>query len=1121
MPDPARRSWPSSLRLIVLSALLLAAFTPDVQAQTPASPGDVPSSLIPHPSPLAPRPSPLAPRPSQIQLPATDPSRPVAITAEAATRWVQGAYEVWVLGGKCRIEQGADSATSREAVAWVRRGDPIQRQRSLVIVYLEGDVSLDLAQNGARARLTDQSWLGRFETGAGVEVYVPQVRGPAQTPPAIYQRAVAARDLQVSGGVQQAQYTQPIPSPGPSGLVPPDGPLPPGGPLPSGGSSPPSGPIAPGGLVPPGGPLPPGGPPAASPAPTGSLAVGARRIRAFARGEMETQIHWFPDRQTGQWIAVIEGGVNLIVEDIPLPGDGRLSRTLGLPGLVSIGLWADRMVIWTRGQEVPDIYGNKPQATDTPFEIYMEGNIVFREGDRVLYADRMYYDVNNQVGAVLGAELLTPVPRYEGLVRLRAQILRQLGPNRFEANDAFFTSSRLGSPTYRLQAESLSFEDVQEPRIDPVTGQPAINPQTLEAEIDHRQLATSENNWLYLDDLPVFYWPKMVTDLKESSFYIRRVRVRNDNVYGLQILTDWNAYQLLGIRNRPEGTDWGLSLDEMTKRGFGHGTDFRYSRDDFLGIAGKAVGVIDYWGIPDHGNDNLGLDRRDIPPERDYRYRLFARHRQMLEGDIQFSAEVGWISDRNFLESYFEREWDEMKDQVTALELKKIRDNTSWSISAAARINDFFTQTDWLPRLDHFWLGQPVLNNALTWYEHSSAAYAQFHTLSLPPAAQEQPPAIPQRYLPWEVSPAGQPLSTQSERFVTRQEIDWPLQLGPLKVVPYALGEAAHWGEARDGEDLQRLYGQAGLRASIPAWRVNPDVESMLWNVHGLAHKVVFDAEAAWADSNRSVEELPLYDPLDDDAIENFRRLFVPWTFPSPGTLAPTPAIPRLFDERFYAVRTGMAGWVTAPSTEIAEDLMFVRLGMRNRWQTKRGTPGNERIVDWITVDTNITFFPEKSRDNFGELVGLLDYDARWQVGDRLALLSSGVFDFFQNGQRLVTVGAFLERPPKGSLYVGVHLLDGPVSNTILAMSYTYRMSPKWVSAFGTTVDLRDQGNIGQHLSITRVGESFLVSAGFNFDASRGNWGAGLAIEPRFLPKTRLGQAGGARIPVAGAYGLE
>jgi hypothetical protein len=42
-----------------------------------------------------------------------------------------------------------------------------------------------------------------------------------------------------------------------------------------------------------------------------------------------------------------------------------------------------------------------------------------------------------------------------------------------------------------------------------------------------------------------------------------------------------------------------------------------------------------------------------------------------------------------------------------------------------------------------------------------------------------------------------------------------------------------------------------------------------------------------------------------------------------------------------------------------------------------------------------------------------------------------------------------------------------------------------------------------------------------NYDASRDNLGLNLALEPRFLPRSRLGQVGGVQIPPAGAYGLE
>ena len=72
-------------------------------------------------------------------------------------------------------------------------------------------------------------------------------------------------------------------------------------------------------------------------------------------------------------------------------------------------------------------------------------------------------------------------------------------------------------------------------------------------------------------------------------------------------------------------------------------------------------------------------------------------------------------------------------------------------------------------------------------------------------------------------------------------------------------------------------------------------------------------------------------------------------------------------------------------------------------------------------------------------------------------------------------------------------------------------MSPKWVSSMGASFDFGSQGNLGEQFTVTRVGESFLISAGFNVDNTRNNVGASLSIEPRFLPKTRLGNVGGAR----------
>jgi hypothetical protein len=196
-------------------------------------------------------------------------------------------------------------------------------------------------------------------------------------------------------------------------------------------------------------------------------------------------------------------------------------------------------------------------------------------------------------------------------------------------------------------------------------------------------------------------------------------------------------------------------------------------------------------------------------------------------------------------------------------------------------------------------------------------------------------------------------------------------------------------------------------------------------------------------------------------------------------------------------------------------------MNLNNRWQTKRGIAGQQRIIDWIVLDLGATLFPDSSRDNFGAGLGLVDYGFRWHVGDRLTLLSDGFFDGYDDGLRQVTVGALMSRPEHGNFYVGFRSTEGPITSQILTSSISYRMSEKWISTAGATWDFSNSGAFGQQFALTRIGESFLIKVGFNYDASRDNFGANIGIEPRFLPSNRLGRVGGVSVPPAGALGLE
>jgi hypothetical protein len=599
---------------------------------------------------------------------------------------------------------------------------------------------------------------------------------------------------------------------------------------------------------------------------------------------------------------------------------------------------------------------------------------------------------------------------------------------------------------------------------------------------------------------------------------MNNLRVRNDSIFGFQVLTEFDAFQLLG-REAPQGVDWNLDLDYLSQRGLGFGTNVDYDRDQFFGIPGPTRGRADAWFINDRGLDNLGLGRRDINPEKEFRGRTFWNHRQKLMSgwldDWTLQAEAGWLSDRTFLEEYYENEWDNNKDQLTGARLKRVFDNKSLSIEANGRLNDFFTQTQWLPRGDFYWLGESLFDDRTTFYSHTSAAYAN-QGIATPPS---NPTLLSQwTLLPWEVDSLGNATDATGERLVTRNEIDYPIDFDPVKIVPYAMGEFGHWGADLEGNDIQRLWGQVGVRASVPFWAVDPTIRDPLFNLNGLAHKVVFDAEASYADADQSFSEFPLYDEIDDDSVEEFRRrlFFSPVGGPAlAGQFNPK------FDPRNWAIRSGIQDDVTANSMELADDLSAVRMGMRHRLQTKRGAMGEERIVDWMTFDSNATWFPDPNRDNFGQDIGLIDYDWRWHIGDRFSILSDGAADTFGNGFRTVSLGGMLNRPQVGNAYLGFRAMDGPFEANLVLGSVNYRMSQKWIGSATGSIDLGNSGNIGQSFYVSRIGESLIATLGTNYDQSKGAVGFSFLVEPRFLPNLNITRRTGIDIPPTGAYGLE
>lgn len=1068
---------------------------------------------------------------ADITLPEIDPQYAIHVDAETYASVQRGAYDVLAFEGKCTLTQGQLKATADEIILWIERSTILNTEyQGKVVCYMNGNVRLDW---GDGRGLQDHRWTGRLfslkpvsvDSGRPVVRYdIPNLDWGREPYPFQLTQFNQSSPSASDAAVLVAPPLLGQSSPDNTGLLPPpqaptnQAPATPGAvqwnPGATGSTIGGTRNMPPGGFV-----LPEDG---SSPYPAGSrnnLPVApepqtnfapafpqettqvvqqvptpspfaAKSVRFFPRGSNPPDITLEPyDPNRGESILQIRGGFKLVVQGIQVTGaDGQVTEY----GTVS--LEADNAVVWVRSDGPVNPLEGFSSTADRPIELYLEGNIVFLQGQRVVYAERMYYNVSSEYGMVLSAEVLTPVPQYQGLMRLKADVLQQLDSKNYKAFGAAVTSSRLAVPRYWLQSGELEFQDNRTE--DDLS---VFAPTDANRPTDMR--LTSRGNHAYLAGIPIFYWPTFNTNLREPSFYLRSIKFKNDTIFGFQTYADWNLYQLLGI-NGPEGTQLNLSTDYLSDRGPALGARFDYNRPTWL-FGAPGYGFTDAWFIKDSGLDILGIDRINLTPEEEYRGRLLSRHRIFFSPNLELIAESGWISDRDFLEQYFENEWEQDKDFATELRLRRYNGNRMFQAYGRPRTNDFFTETEWLPRMDHYWLGQDLLAERVTWSAHTHVGYGHQRTATTPIDPQN---AATFALLPWETDSEG-------VRFGTRHEVSAPFSLGAFKLAPFLSGEVAYWKEDINQDDVVRLTGQAGIRSSLPMWSVNPNIENRLLDLRGLAHKVNLETEFFYADSNQDLDQLPLYDPLDDNAQEHFRRRFIFNTFGG--------ALPPEFDERQYALRSGMQRWVTAGSAEIVDDLTQVRVGFNHRWQTKRGLPGQERIVDLVSLNTDFIFYPKADRDNFGEDVGAMTYDFRYNVGDRLTLLSDGYFDVFSQGLKAVSAGAQISRPGRGDLYIGMLSLEGPISANILNGYVNYRMNEKWILTGGSAFDFGDTGTIGQSLSLTRIGESALVRVGVNVDSGRDNVSFNFNIEPRFLQTGRLGMLGGELVPPAGLFGIE
>lgn len=698
-----------------------------------------------------------------------------------------------------------------------------------------------------------------------------------------------------------------------------------------------------------------------------------------------------------------------------------------------VELQADTLVVWRKaGDAGRPSAGPSPTQFEGVSEIYVSGDVLLREGQRTIRAAELYYDLENKRGLARNAVMRTFDATRNIPVYVRAKELRQLGDSRFEADDVSLTTSEFWTPQISAKASKVRVIDtIKEADTDGQTRDSNYSAQMKDVRFKYY-------------DMTVLRLPGMRSNLLNPTVPLKSIRVGRDSTFGASVETQWFLGRILGLRE-PEGTDSTLFLDYYDKRGPGGGVAVEYERENYFG---RVLG----YAIDDHGEDRLGRTRKNIEVPDELRGRFAFQHRQFLPDDWQLTAEASYLSDKNFLEQFYRQEFYAGKEPETLLHLKRIEDNRALAFLGKVRINDFQDEVEELPSAEYHWTGQSFFDDRFVFFSDSQASRLRYRF-------GEDRRGEPDDFFAF----------TQ-----TRNEVDMPLALGDSKVVPFVAGTLGYDDGAGFHRELDEpsfesedtvVIGEAGVRTSTqPFWRLYPDVESELWDLHGMRH----------------------------------------------------------------SIRPSLTAVTYAASDEVADQRDTLDLGIYQKWQTKRGPVANRQVVDWLDLDVdfvwvtdageetsgpdqflwNQPFIPlinragnqvpprdRRSTDLFGPQRNYTSAAMTWRVSETTSVLGDVYLDMQSADVKQADIGFSRLCWPNLSYFIGSRYLRdidnglGEHGSNAVTFALTYVLDPRYTLVFAEQYDSDYGANIRSDLTLIRkyhrVNFAVTLSADDSLDEER------------------------------------
>jgi len=730
---------------------------------------------------------------------------------------------------------------------------------------------------------------------------------------------------------------------------------------------------------------------------------------------------------------------------------------------------ADRAVVFT---DPGLMQGTRELEPDAVRGIYLEDNVRVSDGEYTMRGPRVFYDPQRDRAIVLEAVMYTWDIQRQAPLYVRARQLLQVSEHEWRAEDARLSTSAFARPHFALGMEKLTLR-AEQPDADTADGladggdaEAGDEPGT---DAGRRRLTyRAEGAGPMIGDTALFRLPTMAGEVRDVP--LRSVGIGSNSQDGVTLETDWDLFALLG-RESDRDVDANLSIDGFTERGIGAGVELDYD-------VPRAFGEFEAYGLIDGGEDEPS-GRDDVQPANEFRGMLDLQHRHDLDNGWEASVELGYVSDPTFLEAFFPDRAYTDKPVENSLYLKQQREDWAFTFLAKHDPLDFMPQpaqlqtpgytVDKLPELAAHHIGVPLWDNRLTWFSEirgggmelnfpdvdpdqlgfnnaeSIALFGIANTVNFDDNLRAM--GLNENFL-W--------------RFDTRQELNMPLTVGPVDVVPYVVGRFTTYSEDFEGfrgEDEQtRLRGTVGVRARTEFSRTYDNVQSDLLDIHRLRHIVEPSVNIHHAESNINQEDLPV------------------------------------FDYEIEALRDGTTA----------------RLGVRQTFQTKRGGPGQWQAVDVFRLDTDLVLASGdvledspigrfiEHRPEFSVGGDHIWTEAAWQISDTLAAVANFTHGLEADQLAQWNFGATYDHTPRLSSFLQLRDID-PLGSRVLRYGIDYRLSRKYHLAVSQAIELKDDDSQSVSFTLTRRLPRALLMVGVDVDTINDTTSIGIAFTPEGL----------------------